>query len=152
MDLDGTLIVSVVVMLAVIASMLRDLHVYRRRRDRAEAYRAATVVATARVAEAVRDELPAVSLAGAMGDPDPIGELAERLGALRLLGLDHVRTAHPLFRGPADGNAAPALSFEASTLEAAIDPRHAAPPRPPRHGRLRSTAALRLVVSRTARP
>jgi hypothetical protein len=83
---------------------------------------------------------------------DPVRELAERLAALRLLGLDHVRSAHPLFRRRADEVAGMVAASTSSAPALVLDV--ALPVTPPKRRARRpslaprSTAALRLVVDR----
>lgn len=85
-------------------------------------------------------------------DEDPIHILAHRVAALRLLGLEYIRDAHPLFRAPAEVPATPRREPAASVV--AFAPRAEATPgdRPRRPARRRSgvrlqSRTLRLVVA-----
>jgi hypothetical protein len=106
-------------------------------------------------ARPMRPALPVTELAGRTGDPDPIRELADRLAALRILGLDHVRAHHPLFRTAGATTVAPAAEGPAIVLrdeqpEASRRPGSRARRRRPHPGIVRAagTAPLRLVVDR----
>ncbi len=168
MATNGSLLGSVIVMIAVTAALVYDLLRQRRARMPHRPSRPLMPRATVHTAPATSpahlDAAPAAAVpapvvktrimpypAPAAG-PDPVRELAERLAALRLLGLDHVRSAHPLFRGRADDFAgmvaAPTASAHALVLDVA--PPVTPPKRRPRRPALapRSTAALRLVVDR----
>jgi hypothetical protein len=149
MDWTGAILLSVVVMLAAIASIMRDLRAYRR----LGAGRGREVRPALPPVQPEATAIHSATLAGTPGDPDPIHELALRLGALRVLGLEHVRSAHPLFQtGEDPAEVVRDLTPRPALMFSELPPAPAAPKRRPRHGKMRSMAPLRLVVARTARP
>jgi len=157
METNASMLVSIVVMVGVMVALIVDLLRARRARARRAAMRPETVIARTPRPEPVTVS-PVVAAAPVVHtwsaprpvpstEPDPIRELAERLAALRLLGLDHVKT-HPLFRMPA-AMASAAVSTPAVVL---APPPPSAPVRPRRarrpSGMPRPTTTLRLVVDR----
>ena len=163
MGSDSSVLISVMMMVAVTATIVYDMLVNGRGRvargARPRHARDATPrpstplpppgVEAAKERAVVADFPTARVLPGTMED-DVIRELSERLATLRLLGFDYVRTAHPLFRDrETDAGAGVAAATAPSESAAVTVP---GPPRRrrARHVHLRGTATLRLVVDRRA--
>ena len=172
METNSSMLVSVVIMVGVMMALVLDLLRARHARARLAAMpRPGTALAPERrmalppmpVVASVPPAVAAVQIRSVARplppmepdpmEPDPIRELAERLATLRLLGLDHVKSAHPLLRAPAAMASAAASkpaampAFVLAATEPTAPVRRRRPRRPP-YGAPRAAAPLRLVVDR----
>jgi hypothetical protein len=125
LEADGNIVLLVMVVVAMIAALLYDLVTnVREPRPRREKNARAAITGAGRTPAgevtvapwvfgidlatlrtpppAVRESVEAVKQAAEVtrpaADVDPMEDLIRRLAALRQLGLDHVRDAHPLFQ------------------------------------------------------
>jgi hypothetical protein len=165
METDSSILISVLVMVGVITTIVYDVAM-RRRAERCAVVpgRPAESPAPVRFLEAGATAVTPLWLAGrpaavapARPAPAPVAdggdairELFARLDGFRVLALDHVRVAHPLFRP--DAVAADGTSAGESAVAWPPSPVPTLPgPRRRRHMGVvsaRGTAVLRLVVDR----